>query len=90
MTSPPEQRPISTIAREIRQKWVDKNGRPKVNFAAEPYLRAMQELNTVNDYYGYDSAVGILYRFLGNAAHFRGADARRIKAELRKMLKDAS
>ena len=74
-------RPIYTIASEIRKTW------PKVNYAAKPYLDAMASLNTVTDKYGYDSAKSIILYFLGNASSYRGEDAKRIKAELKAMLK---
>jgi hypothetical protein len=43
-------RPISTIAREIAADW------HKPFYAAAPYLRAMHNLDTVNDTYGIDYA----------------------------------
>ena len=64
-------RPLYEIAREIRKTWT------KVSPYAEPYLEAMQSLNTINDN----------YYFLSNANSWRGEDARRIKAELKEMLK---
>ena len=73
-------RTISQIAAEIYADW-----RP-INYAAEPYLRAMRELNTMQDSYGFDSAPDIVLRFLGNAKAWRGETARRLKAELRAML----
>lgn len=75
-------RSLSTIAAEIRKIWRRKDGTPCVNFAAEPYLKAMESLDSINDNYGADPAGHIVAYFLGNATGFRGADARRIKAEL--------
>ena len=74
-------RPISVIAAEIYRTW------PKVNYAAKPYLDAMRSLNKITDNFGYDDAKGIVLRFLGNANSWRGEDARRIKAELRGLLR---
>lgn len=74
-------RSIATIATEIRADWA------KVNYAAEPYLLAMEDLTSVNDSYGYDDAKGIILRFLNNATGWRGETAKRIKAELREMVK---
>ena len=74
-------RPIYTIAAEIRKTW------PKVYFGAVPYLDAMSSLTSVHDNYGYDSADSIVRYFLSNASTWRGEDARRIKAELKGMLK---
>ena len=73
-------RPIYEIAEDIRQHW------SKVNYAAYPYLDAMYALNSINDYYGADDARTMIGYFLANASSFRGADARRIKAELKGML----
>lgn len=75
-------RPISKIAREIRADW------RRVNYAAEPYLQAMTQLNSVDEYVGYDDARGILIYFLVNATTWRGESARRIKTELREIIDD--
>lgn len=72
-------RPINVIAREIRQNW--KN----VNYGAKPYLEAMYSLNSINDHYGLDDARSIIAYFLSNASTFRGEDAKRLKAELKKI-----
>lgn len=74
-------RPIYVIAAEIRKTW------PKVYFGAVPYLDAMFWLGDITDTYGYDSADSIVRYFLSNASTWRGEDARRIKAELKGMLK---
>lgn len=74
-------RPIYEIAREIRKHW------KKVYFGAVPYLDAMSDLDKVTDDYGFDNAKSIILYFLSNASSFRGEDARRIKAELKKMVK---
>ena len=75
-------RSLSVIAREIRRDWGS-----KVNFAAKPYLSAMMGLDTINDDYGYDDGRSIVLYFLSNAATWRGDTAKRIKAELKGMLK---
>lgn len=74
-------RDISAIAIEISARW------NKVYFGAEPYLNAMFSLDSINDMYGMDSADMIIRYFLSNATTWRGEDARRIKAELKSMLK---
>lgn len=74
-------RPLYEIAREIRKTWT------KVSPYAEPYLEAMQSLNSINDNYYFDSGKSIVLYFLSNASTWRGEDARRIKAELKEMLK---
>ena len=74
-------RPLYEIAREIRKAWT------RVSPYAEPYLEAMQSLGSINDNYYYDSGKSIVLYFRGNANTWRGEDARRIKAELKEMLK---
>jgi hypothetical protein len=74
-------RPLYKIAADVRMHWAN------VNYAAEPYLKAMEQLDSIDDMYYYDSADMVVRYFLANANSFRGEDARRIKAELRSMLK---
>lgn len=73
-------RTISAIAEEILQTWKNPN------IHAKPYLNAMLYLGTGKDSYGLDSATDIVLRFLCNASGFRGADARRLKAELKQAI----
>ena len=73
-------RPLYEIAREIRKAWT------KVSPYAEPYLAAMQSLDSINDNYYFDSGKSIVLYFLGNANTWRGEDARRIKTELKQMV----
>ena len=47
----------------------------------------MRSLNTIGDSYGYDDGKGIVLYFLSNATSWRGDDARRIKAELKALVK---
>jgi len=75
-------RSISEIANEIRKDWG-----VKTNYAARPYLQAMYTLNSINDYYGCDSAKSIIAYFLCNASTWKGLKAKEIKAELNKMIK---
>lgn len=74
-------RTISTIAREIRSDW--KN----VYFGAKPYLDAMGYIDSVDDAYGYDTGNTVVLYFLANASTWRGDTARRVKAELKGMLR---
>ena len=76
-------RALHEIARDIRNTWRTKDGRPNINYAAAPYLDAMSQLDKITDRYICDDAKSIVIYFLGNAQHWRGADAKRIKAELR-------
>jgi hypothetical protein len=77
-----EFRPIETIAREIATAWG-----VKVNYAARPYLRAMLQLNSIDDHYGADPARCVVTYFLANARTWKGDTAKRIKAELIAMVK---
>jgi len=70
-------RTLNEIAREIRADW------KKVNFAAKPYLDAMESPGTVSDIFGHDTGRTIALYFLANSGAWRGETAKRIKAELR-------
>lgn len=72
---------LSEIAQVIRKDWA------KVNFAAEPYLEAMETLQSVNDMYFLDSGKMIVAYFLCNASTWKGEVAKSIKAELKKRIK---
>ena len=84
-------RPLYEIAMEVWKDWGGKVVCPH----ARPYLQAMTELTSLNDRYGTspaasDSAKLIVGYFLDLTRSWRGETARRIKAELRKRLKDDS
>jgi hypothetical protein len=74
-------RSVSAIAKEISDDW------SKVYFGAVPYLDAMRSINSIDDNFGYDSAKSVVRYFLANAQSWRGDTARRVKAELKEMLK---
>ena len=74
-------RPISTIAREIAADW------KRPYFGAAPYLYAMHDLDKITDAYGCDSGRSVVLYFLSNAMAWRGKTARRVKAELKALLK---
>lgn len=74
-------RPIYEIANDVRKNW------PKVPEQAEAYLGPMASLTNITDTYGADDARYVLTYFLGNATGWRGAEARRIKAEIKELLK---
>ena len=84
-------RQIQDIAWEINRIWYRDYGArgPQPNFIgdAKPYLQAMFYLVSVNDNYQLESGRGIVQRFLCNVGGWRGDDARRIKHELRELLK---
>jgi len=73
-------RPLSQIARDIYRDW------KPVSPYAKDYLDAMASLNSIDDRYMFDSGREIVARFLSNASQWKGENAKRIKAELKKML----
>ena len=75
-------RSLSVIAADIRKNW------PNVNYAAKPYLNAMSQLDNANDMYGHDSAKSVILYFLNNATSWRGPEAKRIKDELKGLIKN--
>ena len=72
---------LSEIAGEIERTW------PRVSFSAQPYLDAMSSLGKISDFHGLDPGREIVEYFLSNAASYKGEDARRIKSELKAMLR---
>lgn len=76
-----KRRHLHAIAREIKQKWT------KPYFGAVPYIDAMLTMHSADDDYGADNGKSIVLYFLANAATWRGDDARRIKAELKALVK---
>jgi hypothetical protein len=84
MTTETTTRPIYTIANEIGLDWKNPY------FGAVPYLRAMHSLRNVTDAYGYDDGRSIIMYFLANANTWRGETARRVKAELKALLKESA
>ena len=70
---------LCDTAKEIKKTW------PNINYAARPYLGAMESITTIDSYYYADSAKSVVLYFLANAGTWRGPDARRIKAELKKI-----
>jgi len=75
-------RKLSEIAKEIWRDWDE-----KVNYAARPYLEAMDELDSIKDMYIYDTGKSVVLYFLSNATTWRGDVARRVKKELNDMVK---
>lgn len=75
-------RPIYDIAIEIKSDWGE-----KTYFGAKPYIQAMLNLEKVTDKYGMDDADDIIRYFLSNAKSWRGETARRVKAELKELIK---
>lgn len=74
-------RSLHEIACEISKDW------KKPYFGAVPYIRAMKTLDSIHDYYIFEEGRSIVLYFLANAQTWRGENAKRIKAELKAMLK---
>ena len=74
-------RPIYKIAQEIMLIW------PNVYFGAKPYLIAMLALTDINSKYGMDSSESIISYFLSNSSSFRGPEAKKLKNELKTIIK---
>ena len=82
-------RPINVIAAEIRAEWfsaIHSRQIPSYMRFSMPYLEAMLDIKSIDDDYGCEPADDIVIRFLTNAAGWRGETARRVKAELNKLL----
>ena len=73
-------RSLSVISRDIVRDWT------RVNYAAKPYLSAMQTMGGIEENYGYDSGRSVVMYFLANASTWRGPVAKQIKAELKAMV----
>lgn len=74
------QTPLHAIAEVIRADW--KNLSPY----AEPYVTAMESMDSVHKDYYHDSGKSIVMYFLANAQQWRGPVARSIKKTLNQML----
>ena len=74
-------RELYTIANEISKDW--KNVSPY----ALPYLKALGFLSTVDDMYYLEDGRSMVRYFLSNAQGWKGTTARKIKLELKGMLK---
>jgi len=73
-------RPLHEIASEIRRDWKNPN------FAAKPYIEAMEGLESVCDSYFADSGKAVVSYFLSNAGQWKGDTAKRVKSELKQAL----
>jgi len=73
-------RALYEIAEDIKKDWT------KVSPYALPYLEAMEDLETINDRYLFDSAKSVVLYFLSNASGWKGEVAKKIKAELKEMV----
>lgn len=74
-------RPLFEISQDIRKDWT------KINYAAKPYLEAMESLSQITENYYSDSGKNIVLYFLSNAGSWRGEVAKQIKEELKLIVK---
>lgn len=74
-------RPLHLIAQEIYRDWRN------ISPYARPYLEAMCDLDRVTDKYLLDSGKSVVLYFLSNASSWRGETAKRVKAELKTIVK---
>lgn len=78
-------RSLSAIANEIIKDW--SKAKSGIYFGAVPYINAMAQLINPHDKYGEDEGRDVINYFLANAGTWRGETAKRVKAELREMVK---
>lgn len=78
-----QKRTFATIAKEIKRVW------SKPYFGAVPYLDALAQVNSTDKdaYYLFEKVGDIVPYLLANMSTFRGEDAKRLKAELKEMIK---
>ncbi len=77
-------RPLYEIAKDIRIDWAAQ--KKQFPYAA-PYREAMADLTHITQLYGSDDAKSIVLYFLSNAATWRGDTAKKIKQELKDIVK---
>ena len=78
-----KKRTFAAIAAEIKATW------KKPYFGAAPYIAALSAINSSdkNALYMFETAESMVRYFLTNATYWRGEDAKRIKTELKNMIK---
>lgn len=76
-------RTFAAIACEIKALWT------KPYFGAVPYIEAMEQIHSSDKDapYLFETAKDIVPYFLANATTWRGEDAKRIKNELKEMIR---
>ena len=71
---------IAELGLIIRTDWA----RPY--FGARPYITALCQIHSIDDYYGNEPATHVIRYFLANAGQWRGEVARAVKAELKERI----
>jgi hypothetical protein len=74
-------RPLSQIGNEIVRNWSNPY------YGAVPYINAMRQLDQIGDKFYADTAQDVVLRFLCNCGTWRGETARKVKAELKAIVK---
>lgn len=77
-------RSLYDIASDIIADYGDRG--KNLPYCADPYVRAMQCLDTIDDYYYNDPGRDVVMYALSNLNGWRGETARRVKAELKSLL----
>lgn len=72
---------IRDIANGIIEDWGG-----GISKEALPYLKAMLELDSINDFYDNESAYSIVSYFLANSAKYKGTLAKEYKKKLKKLV----
>lgn len=80
-----QKRPLSDIASEIVRDPAYKKMPSKIY--AEAYVQPMRSMNDIEDNYFADTGVSVVSYALANLSSYRGDTARRVKSELKAMLK---
>ena len=89
-------RTVSQVAKEIAVEFLAILGAVKPGhnvpfyiIHSRPYLKEMLSMDKVTDPVGLEDGEMVILYFLNNAHNWRGPQARRLKAELNSMLKEA-
>jgi hypothetical protein len=77
----PVVRPLYEVAREIRKDWVN-----MPNYAMA-HFEAFENANSINEMFFMDSVKSEVLYFLGSTQTWKGETAKRIKLELKAMVK---
>lgn len=89
MNKKPEFRTPNVIAGEIIQHLHNRYlglTQPPYVIASMVYLKPLLQISSWDGYYGAETAIGIAAYALSNLSRWSGIEARRAKAELRKIL----
>lgn len=80
-------KPLNQLAAEILVDWKDNPSMGSYRRFALPYVQAMLSMRTCEDRYGLEWGDMIVARALNALSQWRGATARKVKADLNEHLK---